>query len=316
MPEPTRTPAPVSPIPAEPVPAPPVRFGVWHSARLMAELALREAVRKKLVAVLIVLSLLFLGFYLYGIWRLEGDLAARAREAGIEERSRTGAANLPVMYAAMFGMYLVYFLTSLMSVLATVGAISGDLESGVMQSLLARPVSRAGLVLGRWLGFSLVNLGYAVSLMVGVLGGIWAITGYLPPEVAPAAGLVLLATLVLTALTVLGSTLFSTLANGIGVFVLYGAGFAGGVLSLLGSVADNRTMRVIGEAASFVMPTNSLWLGASYYLQPELLRQAGRLVPNPIFGTSPPDPLLVVWAGVLSLLAVGAGMWRLRRHDL
>ncbi|AAF11866.1 ABC transporter permease subunit [Deinococcus radiodurans] len=288
----------------------------WHSARLMAELALREAVRKKLVAVLLVLSALFLGFYLFGIYKIDDQLNQRAIEAGLEHRSRTGLANTPLMYATMFGMYLVYFLGSLMSVLSTVGAVSGDIESGVMQSVLARPVSRAGLVAGRWLGFALVNMAYVALLSAGLLGGVYLITGYTPPEIWPALALIELAMALLTGLTVLGSTLFSTLANGIGVFVLYGVGSSGGILSLIGSISNNPTVSTLGRVANVLMPTNALWLGASYHLQPDLLRQAGRGVPNPVFGSEPVATGLVVWAAVLTLLAVGAAMWRLSRRDL
>lgn len=289
---------------------------VFRSARLIAELSLREAARKRLVSVLLVLSALFLGFYLYGIFRMESSFAARAAEAGIEHRSRSGLSNAPIIYATMFGMYLVYFLGSLMSVLATVGAISADLESGVMQSVLARPVSRSGLVLGRWLGFSAVNLGYVALLSAGLLGGIWGITGYVPPEIWPALGLILLAMLLLTSLTVLGSTLFTTLANGIGVFVLYGVGFSGGILNVIGQISANPTLSTLGRAANILMPTNALWLGAGYHLKPAVLRDAPSFIPDPIFGSAPTPTGLVVWAVVLSALALLAAMWRLRRRDL
>ena len=139
-----------------------------RNALLIAELSLREAVRKRLVSVLLILSALFLGFYLYGIFKMDASLTARAAEAGLGERSVNGSGNIPIMYATLFGMYLVFFLGALMSVLSTVGAVSGDIENGVMQSVIARPISRAQLVLGRWLGFTVVNVGY-VALLGGAL---------------------------------------------------------------------------------------------------------------------------------------------------
>lgn len=226
-----------------------------HNALLIAELSLREAVRKRLVSVLLILSALFVGFYLFGIYRMESHLDERAINAGLEGRSPNGASNIPVMYATMFGMYLVYFLGSLMAVLSTVSAISGDIENGVMQSVIARPVSRMGLVFGRWLGFSVVNVGYVLLLSVALLVGVYLITGYGPPAALPAIALIALATLLLTALTVLGSTLFTTLANGIGVFVLYGLGFTGGILSAIGTLADTPTLTTLGRAANILMPS-------------------------------------------------------------
>lgn len=290
-----------------------------HNALLIAELSLREAARKRLVAVLLLLTAAFLGFYLYGVVRLEQTLDQRAIDAGLEGgRSVNGAANLPVMYTAIFGMYLVYFLGALMAVLSTVGAVSGDIESGVMQSVIARPISRPALVLGRWLGFTAVNVSYVALLSAALLGGIRLITGFLPPDPLPAVALVLLAITLVTALTVLGSTLFTTLANGIGVFVLYSVGFAGGILSTIGSFADSPTLTVLGRLANALMPTNALWLGASYHLQPEVLRQLGEVArgANPFFASSPIPAGLIVWAAALTLLAVGLAMWRFRRRDL
>ncbi len=285
---------------------------------LIAELSLREATRKRLVSVLLVLSALFLGFFLFGVYRLELTLDQRAVDAGLDGRSPTGAANLPVMFSALFGMYLVYFLGSLMGVLSTVGAVSGDIENGVMQSVIARPVSRAQLVAGRWLGFTAVNVAYVALLTAGLLGGVRLITGYTPPEALAAAALLLLAVTVLTSLTVLGSTLFTTLANGIGVFVLYGVGFTGGILSAIGTLADTPTLTTLGRVANALMPTNALWLGASYHLQPEIMRQVGEVSrgANPFTSSVPVDPLLVVWAAALAGLGLAGAMWRFSRRDL
>lgn len=289
-----------------------------RNALLIAELSLREAVRKRLVVVLLLLTAAFVGFYLYGVWRLEGTLDQRAIDAGLGGRSTTGAANIPIMYAALFGMYLVFFLGSLMAVLSTVGAVSADVENGVMQSVLARPIRRAELVAGRWLGFTVVNVGYVALVSAALLGGISVLTGFVPPEALPAVGLILLAITLLTALTVLGSTLFTTLANGIGVFVLYGAGFAGGILTAIGSFSDSPTLLTLGRVASVLMPTNSLWLGATYHLQPEVLRQLGEASrgANPLFSTTPIVPGMVLWAAVYAALAVALAMWRFSRRDL
>ncbi|WP_216325895.1 ABC transporter permease [Deinococcus aestuarii] len=289
-----------------------------RNALLIAELSLREAVRKRLVIVLLLLTAAFVGFYLYGIVRLEQTLDQRAFELGLDGRSVYGAANAPVMYATLFGMYLVFFLGSLMAVLSTVGAVSGDVESGVMQSVIARPITRAQLVFGRWVGFTLVNVGYVALISGALLWGIRLITGFVPPAPLPAVGLILLAIALITALTVLGSTLFTTLANGIGVFVLYGVGFAGGILGTIGSFADSPTLTSLGRLANTLMPTNSLWLGASYHLQPEVLRQLGQAArgANPFFGSEPLAPGLIVWACALAVLAVAAGMWHFSRRDL
>lgn len=288
---------------------------------LIAELSLREALRKRLVLILLVLTALFVGFYLYGILRLQNTLDERALNAGLDfdpERGRRGLTGASVAFSAIFGMYLVYFLGSLMSVLSTVGAVSSDIENGVMQSIISRPVGRGQVVLGRWLGFSIVNVAYVALLSAALLVGVHVITGYTPPQPLTAVGLVLLGVLLLTSLTVLGSTLFTTLSNGIGVFVLYGLGFTGGILSTIGQLAATPTLVMLGSFANAVMPTNALWLGASYYLQPEYVLQLNRLSrgANPFVGTDPVGGGVVIWAAVYAVAVLGLAVLAFRRRDL
>jgi Cu-processing system permease protein len=288
---------------------------------LIAELSLREALRKRLVLILLILTALFVGFYLYGILRLQNALDARAIDAGLDvapEGGRRGLSGASVAFSAIFGMYLVYFLGSLMSVLSTVGAVSGDIENGVMQSIISRPVSRAQLVLGRWLGFSIVNVVYVALLSAALLIGVRIITGFTPPQPLLAVGLVLLAVLLLTSLTVLGSTLFSTLSNGIGVFVLYGLGFTGGILSTIGQLAATPTLVTLGNVANVLMPSNALWLGASYHLQPDYVLRLNELTrgSNPFIGATPIATGTVIWAAAYALLVLLLAVLAFRRRDL
>jgi Cu-processing system permease protein len=287
---------------------------VW----LVARLSLSEALRKKLIVVLLVLTAAFIGFYLYGVFRLQSSLAERALEAGLEGRTRRGLGALPVVYSGLFGMYLVYFLGSLMAVLSTVASVSGDIENGVMQSIIARPVTRAQVVLGRWLGFVGVNVAYVLLVSVILLTGLFLITGYVPPAPAQAILQVLLGIVLITSLTVLGSTLFATLANGIAVFVLYGLGSAGGILKTIGSIANSPTMETLGGVANVAMPTNALWLGASYNLQTASALDIAKLArgANPFASTVPIDPALLVWAVVYAGIALGLAMWRFSKRDL
>jgi Cu-processing system permease protein len=288
---------------------------------LIAELSLREALRKRLVLILLILTALFVGFYLYGILRLQQTLDARALNAGLDvapEGGRRGLTGASVAFSAIFGMYLVYFLGSLMSVLSTVGAVSGDIENGVMQSILSRPVSRAQVVLGRWLGFSTVNVAYVALLSSALLVGVRVITGFTPPQPVLATLLVLLAVLLLTSLTVLGSTLFTTLSNGIGVFVLYGLGFTGGILSTIGQLAATPVLVTLGNVANVLMPSNALWLGASYHLQPDYVLRLNELArgSNPFISTLPISTGTVLWATAYALLVLGLAVLAFRRRDL
>jgi ABC-type transport system involved in multi-copper enzyme maturation permease subunit len=75
-------------------------------------------------------------------------------------------------FLLMAGMYVVNNLTAMMVVLTSVDTPSGEINSGTIQTLLAKPVRRWEIVLGKWLGFAAM-LALYVALMAG---GVAAIT--------------------------------------------------------------------------------------------------------------------------------------------
>lgn len=285
---------------------------------LVTELTLREAVRRRLVLTLLGLSIIFLAFYLYGVNLLQERLASRATELGFDRPLRS--AQTTYAFTTLFGLYLVNFLGGLMAVLSSVGAISGEVESGTLQSVAYKPVSRAQIVTGKWLGFSIINVAY-VSLLSGALMlGVRLLTGYAPPSPGPAVALIALSVLLLLTLTILGGTIFTTLANGIGVFLLYGLGWAGGLLRSIGSSTDTPLLVRLGTYSEYVMPVDALWKGASYYLQTEELLSFQRFARegggNPFIGLDPPGTTLLVWAGLYVLLSLALALLIFRRRDL
>ena len=77
-------------------------------------------------------------------------------------------------------------------------------------------------------------------------------------------------------------------------------------------------MQTLGNAANIVMPTNALWLGASYNLQTEGALQLAQVArgANPFASTTPVEPLILIWAAVYTALAVALAMWRFSKRDL
>ena len=97
-----------------------------------------------------------------------------------------------------------------------------------------------------------------------------------------------------------------------------GVGFTGGILGAIGRIADTPTLVTLGKVANAVMPSNALWLGASYHLQPAFMLQVSDMArgANPFTSSTPIAAGLVVWACALTVLAVGGAMWRFSRRDL
>ena len=60
----------------------------------------------------------------------------------------------------LVGLYAANFLSVLIAVLLPVDTLSGEIASGVMQTVASKPIRRAEIVLGKWLGHAVIVMGY------------------------------------------------------------------------------------------------------------------------------------------------------------
>ncbi|MER3444378.1 MAG: ABC transporter permease [Meiothermus sp.] len=276
---------------------------------------LREAVRKRLLFALALLTVLFLAFFFYGVYLQEQAFERRAREAGLE---RFPQAEFAWMFVVLMGLYMVNFLGGLVSVFSGVGSLSGELEAGTLHTVLTKPLSRAEVVLGKWLGMSLLAFAYMTLTGGGLLLGTWLMVGYLPPEPLPALGLMGLNAVLLLTLTLLGSSFLPTFTNGIGQVVLYGMGWTGGILGFIAQFTNTPLLERLSKASTWLIPTDALWRFASYYLQSPELLQLSRQGPegNPFAGNRAADPLFLLWVGAYIVAALALAVWIFRKRDL
>lgn len=281
---------------------------------LIARFTWREALARRLILAVLLLTLVFVGLYLYGTDALLRSFQRRAADLGRELPGQSLLfANATLV---LMGMYIANFLGSLMSVFTTIAAVSGEVDSGTIQSVLPKPIQRWEFLLGKWLGHLSLVLPYIVLLGLALLYGAQAITGYLPPQPFSALALMLLSALFLLTLTLLGSTLLSTLTTGVVLFMLYGLGWAGGIVGSVGALTGSKSLQQLGVLSSYVVPSDMLWRGASVYLQPEALRRVQDVARgNPFVGTEPLAVGYLLWVGVYTLGALLVALWIFRRRD-
>jgi Cu-processing system permease protein len=141
----------------------------------------------------------------------------------------------------------------------------------------------------------------------------------------PALLLMLLEGVLLLTLSLFGSTLMPTLANGVVVFTLLGLAWLAGIIEFVGrllSSAANTTgadaMLNIGTAVSLLLPSDALWRGASYYLEsPSMLAVLGASRGGiPFFSTLPPTPALILWSMGYVVVVLGGAVFAFRTRDL
>jgi ABC-2 type transport system permease protein len=279
----------------------------------IARLTLQEAVSRRLILAGVLISLGYLALFAVG-FRLAYGLALN-NPANAQTRLAVGLAFATL---TLFGVYVVNYLASFLALFLSVGAISGEIDAGTLHAVLARPLRRSEFLLGRWIGYASMLVAYIVAMTGLVLLTARAISGYEVPDPVPAVALMLLEGLLLLTLSLFGSTLMSTLANGVVVFTLLGLAWLAGIIEFVGRLLDNPTMLNLGTAVSLLLPSDALWRGASYYLQsPAVLTVTGAARGGiPFFSSVPVAPALVGWAvGYVVVVLVGA-MLCFSRRDL
>ena len=153
--------------------------------------------------------------------------------------------SLGIAFATLtlFGVYVVNYLASFLALFLSVGAVSGEIDSGTLHAVLARPITRSEFIVGRWLGYVVMLGVYIVAMTSAVLLIARPIAGYEVPEPLPALLLMLLEGALLLTLSLFGSTVMPTLANGVVVFTLLGLAWLGGIIEFVGRLLHARPRR-------------------------------------------------------------------------
>jgi len=278
----------------------------------IAKLTLGEALRRRVLLVLVILAATAVGLTTWGV----STLVSSARADGVTEvEIKLVVSQILIFIAFMFGFVLVMTAAFFGS-----PAIATDLESGVAQAMLARPLPRASYLAGRWLGLAVVIVGYAAASGLLAIGAVGLVSGYVPPDpflpVAYLAG----QALVLLSLTVLLSTRLPPIAGGAIAVVAYGLAWTAGVLGKIGEAIGTATLVTASEASRFLLPTDALWQGVVYGLEPSFVINAGRgeflAEGSPFFASAPPPLALVAWSVVWVVVVLNLAVVLLRRREL
>jgi ABC-type transport system involved in multi-copper enzyme maturation permease subunit len=276
----------------------------------IARLTILEASRRKLLLALGVLTVVVIVLTSWGFSRLPTMNGVTPAEV------RLAASQLTILVAFMFSGVL-----ALGSTLVAAPSISSDIESGIALAILPRPIRRSEVLMGKWLGLAgLVTL-YAVGSGLLELLGIWLATGYLPPN--PVATIAFVATegIVLMSLALLLSTRLAPMTGGVIALVLFFVAWIGGIALAIGTAFGNDTIINIGVGSRLLIPTDGLWHGAIFYLEPSDIlaaaRAAGRArAGNPFFADQPLPVTYIAWVVLWLAAVLGLANWSFARRDL
>lgn len=271
----------------------------------IAWLTLREAGRRRVLWLLAALSGAFLLLFAVGFRLIYAELLREMPAPGLEGEAAS--------FFTIAGLYAVNFIVVMVSVLSAVDTISGEIASHSIQSLVAKPIRRPEVVLGKWLAFALLAATTVALLGGGVILICRLVSGYLIPNALRGLSLIALEGVILVSLTLLGGTRVSTLANGVTVFMLFGLAFLGGWMEQIGGFTGNQTAIRVGILTSLLLPTEALWKLAAFLMQPPLFQQFGS---TPFAVTSVPSPAMVWFALLYGAAAVALAVRAFGRRDL
>jgi ABC-type transport system involved in multi-copper enzyme maturation permease subunit len=281
-------------------------------ALTIARFTIHEAISRRLVLSAAVLSLVFVGLYALGFSFVFTNARPMAQGSASTTEIATAGTILTVL-----GLYAVHFLSSFVALFLTVGAISSEIDSGTLHAVLARPIRRADVVIGRWLAYAGLISVYVVTMGGLILTLAWLISGYQAFDPVRALGLMALGAILLLTVSLLGSTIFSTLANGVIAFTLFGLGWLGGIIEFTGSMVQNPAMVNLGIVISLLVPSDAVWKGASFYAQsPLFLTLGGTRGQVPFIGSVPPTAPMMLWASAYLVVFLLLAVRSFSRRDL
>ena len=282
-----------------------------NAVRTVALFSLRESVRRRVFVVVALLTVVFLGLYGLGVWQAYKTTDEIVTRSGVNPEIVAGAVLLGL---SMFG---TLFLGAILAVFLTLGAVGGDAERGLLQPVIVRPVSRRTFLLGRFVAAAVVCAAYVIAVFLAATVITWAIGGWWPdrvllPAVQMAAGVV-----VIVALSLAGSVVLAATANGIAVFMLFGAGLTAGLLGQIAEALGSDTLTTVARVSSWALPFEALYQSALSAITADTVGFTRLAIDLGPFGGAESFGLLLGPWTVAYLVAVGAGaLLAFARRDL
>ena len=178
--------------------------GIWT----LAGLTVREAIRRRIFLAAVIIAALYVGFSFLPIHIKTGFFVGLDMATA---RNNTGR------IFAWLGCGTIKFFGAVLAVALSAGAITAEVDRGVLSVIVPKPLPRIAIYLGKWLGIVFL-LAVCVAIWGGLLVlGIWKQTGTYHPQIwggIAAAGLfpLLFTTLTLCFSTFAGYALSSSLA--------------------------------------------------------------------------------------------------------
>ncbi len=274
----------------------------------IAGLTIKEAVRRRLLLAFVAITVVIVGLSAWGFDRLAHTHSITS-----------GESRLAVPDALILFMFMFSFVLALSASAIAAPAIASEIESGVLMTVVTRPIRRSQVLLGKWLGLATLLAGYAgvvCALQFGVVD--WT-SGFHPPNPVLVGVYLFAEGALLLTLSLFLSTRMPVIAAGVIGVAVFGASWLAGVVGTLGATLNIGALRTVGQVGRFLLPTDGLWHAAIYYLQPpsvitEHLAEGANQ--NPFYAQGAPSWPYLLWVVCWLLIVLIAAVASLERREL
>lgn len=221
------------------------------------------------------------------------------------------------------GIYVTGLIISFLSIFASIGAISSEVEKGNYDAILSKPIARHEIVFGRFVGILLVLLPYVTFLYSSVVGfnmlfGKGIIPNFSTLNIFKSIAVLWLLPILLSSIGIFLSCSLSTMAAGVTLAILYFLGIVGGVLEQIGNIITGEAQAIltnIGIITSLAMPSDIVYRKASSLLN---TTSAGMNVSlNNMVGASiQPSLLMIIYIVFYIIVMIALAIRRFQTRDL
>ena len=215
----------------------------------LAGLTIREAIRRRVFLAALVIACLYVAF---------AFLPLHIRLSPLMGFDMPTAKNNTGRVFAWLGCGTIKFFGSILAVALSAGAITAEVERGVLSIIVPKPIPRAAVYLGKWLG--IVTLlatcvaGWGALLAVSI----WHQTGTYHPQIWGGIAAAGLFPLLFTTLTLCFST-FATYALSSSLsLIAAGVALAEDLLHTLSRVLDIPLLDTLSRVAGYVVPISRM----------------------------------------------------------
>ncbi len=282
----------------------------------LARRTLVAASRRRLLLALLVLTLVVIGASWWGFGKLWDAPVGGRGEPPSPAVVRSIASQLLILVAFMFEAVL-----ALSAAVVAAPTISADVESGLVLAILARPLRRSDFLLGKWLGLALLLVFYTVFATWGEMAVVDVATGYFPPHPFLLTAYISGVGLVLLTLSLALSTRLGGITGAVIALAGYFVAWVGGIVGGIGQGLDNQALTLAGTVIKLLLPTDGLWRGAVWAMEPAALiagyRAAGPgFAANPFGAVDPPPLAFDAWALLWLVAVLGIALWSFGRREI